>query len=164
MLAGCGFHLRGVQSLPSWLNKVSVITTHVSPEWGPIMKRQLQLAHVMIVDDPTEAPYWLTIQNERMQQNISSISSGSSPRQYQLTYHVQFTLQRAKGTELIAPSTIVVTRLLTINNDRILGSHDEEEQLKQEMRRDAAVQILYRLEPMPHTLLSPTILNTRPSS
>ena len=148
-LTGCGFHLRGIEQLPVWLTQVAVLIEKADPEWGPLLRDQLQAAHVTIVDDPMKAPYWLIIQNESTEENIMSISSGSSPRQYQLTYRVQFTLQRAQGSDIRPLTTILVTRPLTINNDRILGSHDEEDQLEHEMRRDAALQILYRLAPLP---------------
>ena len=154
LTTGCGFHLRGIQELPAWLNKVAIIIQQANPDWEPLLREQLQSAHVVVVEDPSQAPYWLMIQQESTQANIISISSGSSPRQYQLVYRVIFTLQRAKGADVIPPTTLLVTRPLTINNDRILGSHDEEEQLKHEMRRDAAIQMLYRMNPRSNPLLN----------
>ena len=74
-----------------------------------------------------------------------SVSSSGSPRQYQLNYRISFTLQTAKGNDVIPLTPILVTRMLTINNDRILGSQDEEDKIIDDMRYDAAIQILYRL-------------------
>ncbi|MDF1928913.1 hypothetical protein PGH45_00900 [Legionella pneumophila] len=38
-----------------------------------------------------------------------------------------------------------MSRQLTVNNDRILGSNEEQALLVSEMRRDAAIQIINRL-------------------
>ena len=151
LLNGCGFHLRGIHTLPLWLNPITIILEKADPTWIPLLREQFNVAHVTVMENPTQARYWLSIKHEQVDQNIISISSGSSPRQYQLTYHVTFSLQQAHGKEILAPTTILVTRPLTINNDRILGSHDEEAQLINEMRRDAAMQMLYRLTPLSHT-------------
>ena len=80
-----------------------------------------------------------------MQQTISSVSSSTTPRQYQLIYTVHFKLQQANGEEVIPTAYIVVTRQITINSNRILGSNDEEEHSKSEMRQDAVIQIINRL-------------------
>ncbi len=144
-LNGCGFHLRGIQEMPTWLQDVTVVVKQADNAWESILYNQLRASHVSIVNDPTQARYWLIIEKEFQKENIVSISSGSSPRQYQLIYTVQFSLQRAKGEEAIPVTSIIVTRALTVNNDRILGSNDEAEKLIQEMRKDAAIQIIYRL-------------------
>lgn len=145
LLSGCGFHLRGIQQMPTWLKEVTVVVKQADTAWESLLYDQLHSSHVSIASDPTHAHYWLIIEKEFQQENIVSISSGSSPRQYQLIYTVQFSLQRAKGDEVIPLTSVIVRRALTINNDRILGSNDEAEKLKQEMRKDAAIQILYRL-------------------
>jgi len=141
----CGFHLRGVQMLPSWLSPLAIIQDHVSPHWGALLKRRLQLAHIDVANNPSRAVYWLTLHNEDIQKHIMSVSSSGSPRQYQLNYRISFTLQTAKGNDVIPLTPILVTRMLTINNDRILGSQDEEDKIIDDMRYDAAIQILYRL-------------------
>lgn len=145
ILSGCGFHLRGMQDMPRWLNNVAVIIKQADNEWDGLLHHQLEASHVTLANDPIAASYWLIIEKEFTQENINSISSGASPRQYQYIYTVQFSLQKAKGEEIIPLTSIVVTRALTINNDRILGSNDEAEKLKREMRKDAAIQMIYRL-------------------
>ena len=66
-------------------------------------------------------------------------------RQYTLILFVEFSLQNRKGDVIKLPKTIRVMRQLTINNDRILGSTDEESILIGEMKHDAAVQIINQL-------------------
>lgn len=145
MIMGCGFHLRGSVEMPRWLNNVAIIVEQAHPELAPLLKSQLQAYTIHVNDNDDRATYWLIIERDRFQQNIAGISSSTTPRQYQLVYTVWFKLQRAKNMEPTPSNQIMVTRQATINSDRILGSTNEEDQLKSEMRRDAVIQLLNRL-------------------
>lgn len=146
-LIGCGFHLRGILNPDSlqWLNNVAIIIKQAHKDIEPFLKEQLNAYHVQVVTEPTHSKLWLIIDHETLQQNISSISSSTTPRQYQLNYSITFSLQRSDGTEIIPPKKIVLFRQITLNSNRILGSKDEEAIETREMRRDATFQILNRL-------------------
>jgi LPS-assembly lipoprotein len=124
---------------------VTIVVEQAHRDLEPLLKEQLQSYHVQINPDPTSAHYWLILEKDDVQQHITSVSSSTTPRQYQLVYQVQFKLQQAKGKEMLPSSFIVVSRQVTINSNRILGSNEEEALLKMEMRREAATQIIYRL-------------------
>jgi LPS-assembly lipoprotein len=145
LLNGCGFHLRGMVDMPKWLNNVAIFVQPAQRELEPLLQSQLQSYKIQVISDPTIANYWLIVENDNFQQNISSISSSTTPRQYQLVYTVRFKLQRADGEEIIPPKSIAISRQITINSNRILGSNDEEESFKIEMKRDAATQIINRI-------------------
>jgi LPS-assembly lipoprotein len=145
LISGCGFHLRGFVDMPRWFNKVAIIVQQGHRDIAPLLHKQLQAYNIEVTDEPSAAPYWLIIQSDNMQENISSVSSSTTPRQYQLVYTLRFKLQKANGVEIIPASQIIVTRQITINSDRILGSTDEEELQKSEMRRDAVIQIINRI-------------------
>ncbi len=145
LISGCGFHLRGMVDVPQWLNNVAIIVQQAHRDLAPLLQNQLQAYNLYVNPDPNVANYWLIIENDNIQQNITSISSSTTPRQYQLIYTVRFKLQRAKGQDIMPSNQIMVTRQVTINSDRILGSNEEEELLKSEMRRDAVIQIINRI-------------------
>jgi LPS-assembly lipoprotein len=145
-LTGCGFHLRGTQNMPRWLNKIAIIVQNAQPDLKPLLRDQLQAYHIRVCEDPSVASYWLVIESDHVRQQIASISSSTTPRQYQLFYTVCYQLQQANGKIIQESKQITVTRLLTVNSDRILGSNDEEDRLKYEMRRDAVMQILDSIE------------------
>ncbi len=145
ILVSCGFHLRGMIDVPSWLNNVYIVVQQAHRDLGPLLKDQLQAYKVQVNSDPASAAYWLIVESDAIQRNISSVSSSTTPRQYQLIYTVNFKFQKAKGPELIPTSQIIITRQITINGNRILGSNDEEAQLISEMRQDAAIQIINRI-------------------
>ena len=157
LISGCGFHLRGMIDVPPWLNNVSIIVQQAHRDLAPLLQKQLQAYNIHVNPDPTTAHYWLIIESDSAKQNITSVSSSTTPRQYQLIYTVRFKLLQANGEEIIPTAQISTTRQITINSDRILGSNEEEELSKAEMRRDAVIQIINRISrSLPPTTQRPT--------
>lgn len=146
ILSGCGFHLRGIPELPKWLNQVAIINKDVQPDLPILIKEQLQANGVTVIEEPQNAPYDLILQSEQISQQIVSVSSSTTPRQYQLTYNVFFKLLSAQGEEIIPLRKIVVTRQITLNSDRILGSDAEEAIIQKEMRETIARRILMQIK------------------
>lgn len=144
-LSACGFHLRGAAEVPKWLTNVAIIMNNNDKQFMAILKSQLEGYNIPVKAEPANAQYWLFIPRAVVQQQIISIGASTNPRQYTLILSVEFSLQNRKGQIIKLPKTIRVTRQLTINNDRILGSTDEESILISEMKHDAAVQIINQL-------------------
>jgi LPS-assembly lipoprotein len=146
LLSACGFHLRGYNEFPTWLRPaVAIILEDKTHDWEAYLKPLLSAGDIKVTSDPKQAPFWLIIEKEKLVQNIASVSSSSTPRQYQLRYTVTFRLENNRGKTLIPSRSVVVNRPLTINNERILGSRNESEKLKLAMKHDAAIQIIYCL-------------------
>ena len=146
LLSACGFHLRGLNEFPTWLRpKVAIISEDDARDWEAYLKPLLSAGDITVTSDPKQAPFLLIIEKETLVQNISSVSSSSTPRQYQLIYTVIFRVENNQGKRLTPSRSIVVNRPLTINNERILGSRNESEKLKLAMKHDAAIQMIYCL-------------------
>ena len=145
LLSACGFHLRGLVDIPQWLNNVAVIADNGNKGLAAKLKILLDQYQIDVNPDPDNAKFWLVINNSSLRQQIISIGASTNPRQYQLILTTEFSLQTTKGKIIKPPTKIMVSRQLTVNNDRILGSNDEENTLVNEMRQDTAVQILNRL-------------------
>ena len=145
LLSACGFHLRGDVEVPEWLSNVAIITKTKDKELTSILKTQLEGYKIEVNSEPFRAKYWLIINNSNFQQQIVSVGASTNPRQYQLILTVEFLLQAREGRVIQAPKKITITRQLTVNNDRILGSNNEESILISEMKQDAVIQIINRL-------------------
>jgi len=142
--SGCGFHLRGMYELPHNINTIAIIVEQGHADLAVALRDNFS-AYKRKILPPDQANYWLIIERDDLQQNIVSISSSTTARQYRLIYTLQFKFVKAHGVELLPSSTITVTRTLTINNDLILGSNDEERQLLSAMHQQAVQEIFYRL-------------------
>lgn len=148
LLTACGFHMRGSLHLPESVMPIAVVSKNGHSPLERLIESKLRLQNVDVTDNPLKAKYLINILHQQFRQNIAAVAASTAPRQYQLTYQVVFQLQKAKGKRDLPnePITVSVNRLLTINNDRILGSDSEADILKHEMKADVATQILARLE------------------
>ncbi|KTD82349.1 LPS assembly lipoprotein LptE [Legionella waltersii] len=144
-LVGCGYHLRGVSEIPQWLNNITIISNDGNKELISLLNTILEGYNIEVNPDPATAKYWLVISNVSVQQQIVSVGASTNPRQYQLILTVGYLLQTPKGDIIKPRRNVIINRQLTVNNDRILGSNEEEMILVSEMRRDAVIQILNRL-------------------
>lgn len=146
LLVGCGFHLRGMVAMPSWLNNVAIVAENsTSHELITLLKNQFHAYTIRLAPSVNKASYILIIESDSSQQQITSVSASTTPRQYQLIYIVRFKMVNRKGKEILPSSQVAVSRQLTVNNDRILGSDAEEATIHAEMQRDAVIQIINRL-------------------
>lgn len=145
MLCACGFHLRGMTNVPTWLNDIAIVTKESDKELISILQAQIEGYNIHVESDPAQAKYWLIINRELISRQIVSVGASTNPRQYVLTLLIEFMLQTRKGKIIKLPKIVQVTRQITINNDRILGSTAEEAILISEMKQDAAVQLLNQL-------------------
>jgi len=144
-LTGCGFHLRGSVDVPTWLNQVAVINENAHRDLKPLLIEALTSYHISVDPSPKKANYILIIENDSIKEQMTSVSSTTTSRQYQLIYQVFFKLITASGVEIIPHAQVTVIRQLTVNYNQILGSNQEGELLKSEMRNDAVTQILFRI-------------------
>lgn len=146
LLSACGFKLRGFSDIPVWLNNVAIVIQNAHHDLRPMLKEPLQSYGIHVTEQPIKAHFLLILEKDVEQQTITNISASTTPRQYQLTYLLQYSLLNKKtGVPLISSRTVSVSRQLTVNNDRILGSDSESTIIMTEMRRDAVMQIIGRL-------------------
>ena len=66
-------------------------------------------------------------------------------REFTLRYRVGFRVHDGKGTDFVAPSTIVLSRDVTFNDAEILAKEAEEQLLFRDMQTDMVQQIMRRL-------------------
>jgi LPS-assembly lipoprotein len=145
LLSACGFHLRGMIHIPAWLNNIAIISKNDDKQLISILQTQLEGYNVHVNPDDALATYWLVINQVVINRQIISIGASTNPRQYNLVLSINYMLETRKGKIIKTPRTVSVARQLTVNNDRILGSTDEEDILIGEMKHDAVVQIINQL-------------------
>ncbi|WP_419421000.1 LPS assembly lipoprotein LptE [Legionella sp. D16C41] len=144
-ITGCGFKLRGFTEMPIGLTNVAIIIRSTQHDLAPMLKDNLQGYGIRVVDNPTQANYLLILEKDSMQQQITSVSASTNPRQYLLIYTAQYSLVKVGGEQVIMSRTVMSNRQFTVNNNRILGSDSEEIMLYREMRQDAVRQIMSQL-------------------
>ena len=75
---------------------------------------------------------------------IITLNTQGRVTEYQLRYRVAYRVSSPKGLDYIPPTSTVLTRDITFNN-QVLAKETEEGQLYAEMRADMVQQIIRRL-------------------
>lgn len=147
LLTSCGFHLRGLINLPPDFKSVTIVNQNqeINPAFIQTLKAVINAQHVKIEDNHHKSQYFIILEQNRFNQVLTNVAASTVPRQYQLSYSIQFQFTDANGKELMPAQTITILREVTINNDRILGSKFESELIEQEMHQNAALQLLARI-------------------
>jgi LPS-assembly lipoprotein len=137
----CGFQLRGQQTFP-----FATISVPTSSPLGVELQRNIAAAseRTKLVPTPAEAEAVLTVLNEQQEKVILSLNTQGRVTEYQLRYRVVYRLASPKGADYIPPTSLVLTRDITFN-EQVLAKETEEAQLYKEMRSDMVQQIMRRL-------------------
>ncbi len=146
LLTACGFRLQTAlpQSLPSQLH---VLYFNSQIPYNPLtrqIRRTLeQQRHIKLVCRPEDAPFTLTITS--IHENTSAIGStlsSISTRSYLLTSYLTFTISRADGQQVVAPTTIKASRHFVLPGNVLLDNSDEQNIAKEELNQ-TLVELLF---------------------
>ena len=143
-LTACGFKLRGlISSLPFESLYISAPLGH---SIGPDLARAIDSStNTRIVSKKEDADAVLHIISARNDKRILSLSGGGVVNEFELIYRLTARLVDTKGSEIIPPNEIVLTRILPFLNTQILAKQAEEQMLYEDMQQDAVQQLIWRL-------------------
>ncbi|HET8790932.1 MAG TPA: LPS assembly lipoprotein LptE [Modicisalibacter sp.] len=138
-LAGCGFHLRG-QREPLSFDRLTLVAP--IGELADYVRRELRNAEVALVGD---APLRVSLGPERIEEFVLT-AGGSGSQEIELHLTAPFSVQRTRdGAYLLNQQWVEVTTTYLANDDNLLVRGDLREQALDDLRREAARQLLTRL-------------------
>jgi LPS-assembly lipoprotein len=142
-LAGCGFQLRGAQTLP--FETIFVNAPPNSP-LGSTLTRQIRAGTgTRPATDATQASAVLDILGETQTKEVLTLNAQGRAVEYRLVYRLRFRLHDGKGQEYIAPTELRAQRDISINDAQVLAKESEEALLFHDMQADLAQQMLRRV-------------------
>lgn len=101
LLTACGFHLRGIQKLPTSLNKLYIQTdTPINP-FVQTLKRMLMANKITLVNQPKSATATLAILKMRRTHQLTSMTGSNEAGQYSLYRTVVFKVTDSKNKVLL---------------------------------------------------------------
>lgn len=145
LLAACGFHLRGSQT--ATVAGVSSVLLQSAGADGVTaeIRRQLAQSNTAIADNAGGAEYILNLSDQKTRRTVLSVSATTGKvEKYKLFLSVVISISKGE-TPLITGETIQVSRDYTFDPEAVLGKYSEEQVLQEEMVRNAASQIIRRL-------------------
>lgn len=146
LLTGCGFHLRGGMDMSALSELPPVYLQSGNPQGGVMVELQRlgQQRGARFTTDSSEAGMALNINAENFERRVLTVGSSGKVSEFALDYTVSFSVLDQAGKELMANSLHLV-RDYKFDETQVLGKEAEENQLRQDMLRDAAQQIIRRL-------------------
>ncbi|MEJ2387274.1 MAG: LPS assembly lipoprotein LptE [Chromatiaceae bacterium] len=145
VLAGCGFHLRGALPIPSSLNPMYIQAPSGSPVRAALVD-SLQGSQVRLAPAPKDARIVLRISNESRSSRVVAVDRNGLVLAYELHLRVAFDAVNAKGREIVPQSTLDLVRTYNNPDVQVLGKQLESDLIYEDLVRDAADRILFRLQ------------------
>lgn len=143
-LAGCGFQLRGETALPADIRTVYV---NAPVDLRDEIQIYLESGGVALVDNRAGADASINVVREVFDRRVLSVDATTGKeREFELAYTVDFNVIRGNGAPVLSGQSINLLRDFVFDPASVIGNSREEVVLQQEMRRDAAQQLLRRLQ------------------
>ena len=147
-LGGCGFALRR----PPELRFRTIALRGFVPRSLLAQELRMQIdasQTTLVVDAPAQAQVVLEALADARERSVVASTSAGQVRELQLRARLRFRLLRRDGSELIAPTEIVLTRDLSYSETAALAKEQEEALLYRAMQSDIVAQVLRRLAAVP---------------
>jgi LPS-assembly lipoprotein len=144
LAAGCGFRLQGRNPLPPTLSVTYVISPNEQTDFVQGLRKALITSGGKLVEDKERATATVRILTDDVASKILSVSADNIPREYELTYTVEFSVS-SKDEELIPSQKVFVTRSYSFNERTLLAKDNEEAVLREGMARDLVGIVMRRL-------------------
>jgi len=146
LVSSCGFHLRGSQ--PASASNLSRIVLTDSDASGVSNEVRILLeSSGTVISGTSPAPgYTLHLSDQSITRSVLSVSAATGKvEEYQLVFSVRMSVTDAEKNEVLSSQPIRVAHDYAFNDEAVLGSVLEQRTLEQELTRQAASQIVRRL-------------------
>jgi len=144
LLGACGFRLQGRTPLPVDLQTTRVVAEDPQTDFVQGLRRALITSGGKLTENPEQATGTVRILRDEVTQKILSVSANNTPREYEVTYTVEFSVEGA-GVELLPVQQVSVTRDYSFDERKLLAKENEEAILREGMARDLVAIVMRRL-------------------
>lgn len=143
-LNACGFHLQGRVPLPAALTTTRVIAEDDQTDFVQGLRRALLTSGSTLTDSTEHATGVVRIHKDQVTQKIISVSVNNIPREYEVTYTVEFSVEGTTG-ELLPSQTVSITRDYSFDETKLLAKENEQAILREGMANDLVAIVMRRL-------------------
>lgn len=146
VLAGCGFHLRGSQTVALDFDKV-FLQSDGADRLLPELRRQLAYGSVSVAKLRSSAQVVLNVSDEQLDRRVLSVDPITGKvREYELGYEVYVQVTDLAGKELTRTQSVSFVRDYIFDETAVLGTYEQDRIIREELIRDAASAVLMRLQ------------------
>jgi LPS-assembly lipoprotein len=144
LLAGCGFQLKGAESLPANVKTVYVATSDELSPFAVELGRALDAAGATLAASASGADVVIRVLQDRTGRRVLSVSARNTPQEYQVYYVLGYSISRGEQ-QAVAPQEIELSRSYSFSESDLLAKDREEAILREALARDLADLVVRRL-------------------
>lgn len=144
LASGCGFRLEGRAPLPASLAVTYVTSPNDQTDFVQGLRRALISSGSTLTDSSERATGVVRIHKDEVTQKIISVSVNNIPREYEVTYTVEFSVEGTSG-ELLPSQKVSITRDYSFDETKLLAKENEEAILREGMANDLVSIVMRRL-------------------
>jgi len=142
LLGGCGFQLRGTGDVQFGLKELDLQARNSYGETRQQLEDVLERNDVRV---HSGARYRLDLVKESTRQRVASYTSAARSAEYELTSELTYQF-RGPQDRLLLEDSVEVQKVYVHDENNLIGSDQEAEQLRQEMRRELIQQVVMRIQ------------------
>lgn len=146
LLSGCGFQLRGKIALPATIGPVHIQGLGQYDEVRRELVQLIRFNDIQITDSREQASSILRISDRSSDRRVLSVDGNGNVAEYELHEGARFILLGKNGQTLVESQPVNILTSYLNNETEVLGKQQEEGQLRKDMQRDLAAQIMRRLQ------------------
>ncbi|MCQ4326902.1 hypothetical protein CXK94_13065 [Stutzerimonas stutzeri] len=142
LLSACGFQLRGTGDVEFGLKEIDLQARN---SYGETVQQLGALLESNDVRVHPGAKYSLNLANEQTRQRTASYTSSARSAEYELTSVLDYEF-RGPQNLLLLEDSVEVQKVYVHDSNNLIGSSQEGDQLRQEMRREILQQLVMRIQ------------------
>lgn len=144
LLSACGWQLRGASQQLDNIDSVAISARNQHSGFVTSLKRTLAAYDIKTVSE-SDARYRIMILNQHDNRRSASLSGAGRIAEYLLSTQVTLVLERSDG-KTSKPVTLNAERYFDFNENRVLASQHEQQQLQQSINDSLAEQVIDHLQ------------------
>ncbi|GLS03815.1 LPS-assembly lipoprotein LptE [Chitiniphilus shinanonensis] len=145
LLAACGFHLRGMGPGVGLFPYPSVFVAGDGPVAAQLRNELQQISTVHLLPAASSDAALIAVDSESSERKILSLNGNGKVSEYRIYYTVSYRVNKPGNAALIPSSSMRLFRDYTYDENNELGKEAEAQMLINDLRQDAARQILRRV-------------------
>ncbi|MDX1588507.1 MAG: LPS assembly lipoprotein LptE [Oleiphilaceae bacterium] len=147
LLSGCGFQLRGMQSVPQALKPLSLeCRSGVDQTLCRSLRQQLESSGLLAAED-SAGNFRLVLSDYSQSRRVSAITGRAAAAEYQLTASVNLSLFTPEALPLLAETTLQATQAYRSDETQVLAEEGERGGVQSQLSDQLALQVMARLRP-----------------
>lgn len=148
-VVGCGFKLRGMLTVPSYLKTVYITPVDPYEPFQRELRYRLKRVHINVICYPNDNVTVLEIYSPEFKEEILAYSTSGQVQRSKLTYSIKYRLTTKDASDIDYTNTVMRTRELSKSNNQLLVNESEEQIVRKELLNETVSELLRQITTRP---------------